>query len=515
MTIQPKTGQEDEALASVRPAHAAPLLEVKTVDDHKADQARQERIRTMEERNQRMKRAEAEQDLEPEDEIVEPTPLHATRVPVSLHSIAGRKLLTGSNDQKHTPPKKIDATQSHGRRLLPILPEDIKLLQWRAMGMHFQEMTDEYVALTRQSRSITTVRARYGQVKKAVEDSLASQHLLDFVAAGDAAAGMELNELVGSMSPGCGNETPRPHKPKTDNFESRALPELAHRKVGTPEPAIDVERPHTAGKTLTPTVMQYYLECNWEALTGEDEEDSQSDSESLLEAEGEFNHWVYRVQRRQLSKAEVNDDEKIDDDVLWKGVGREYDYLQTATEEAFREMNLGHPDFPAFPLEGLTTKFSRTDEGLPFIDLTHPDVGVAQIQVMRSLVSFYEQVLPYGAENWVKKRVYFVLVEKTICTGDDIFEGQKETTLREPMDRKAYTSLEMANDSAIKQFVHSTFQPKSRNLCERGVEIQAQEGKWLDRINDDGADMFDQVYEDEFKKLRIWVENGWLEGPRN
>ncbi|EME84767.1 uncharacterized protein MYCFIDRAFT_195732 [Pseudocercospora fijiensis CIRAD86] len=84
---------------------------------------------------------------------------------------------------------------SHRRALADILPEDAKLVAWKAAGDDWTQIISKFEQFTGKLRSQDTLRKRCRQIEKAIESARIRGDLMERLANGDKAAQTEINTL--------------------------------------------------------------------------------------------------------------------------------------------------------------------------------------------------------------------------------------------------------------------------------------------------------------------------------
>lgn len=540
--------QHGSALATAKKPAESNKPPQENATARQADEARQQRIQAMKERNAKMRHDEEEKQNEPKkaDALAPSLP---PKGPVSLNSIAGQTLLARPVEQPRarTSPQQDAATivsdtpkHSHRRQLGEILPEDMHVMLRRDKGLKLSDIAITFKKTFGYSRGVKTLRARYRQVKEAISLTSASRALLDLVEAGQPDARKELNVLVhGTWPPPSrtfANERPRDanghfiaaqkptagfsdtgrnrrlSSPERCSFGSKTLTQWTATALNVQDHAAGADRPTTGGKSYTPQIAQYYIEGFADMMRQEYEEEMQPEREPSPMSDEDYCHFAYRIQRRELSKDQEDDGESIDD-IPWMACGKDSDNMAQQNATAIKYA-LRHPRGSNYCLETDTS-----DDGLLSHEVKWRDGGIVQVRLCRYMRTFQERILPQSKEGWAPKTVFWVKERTVTKTQDDdgMFDENKEITVEENVNKTVYTTLSMANECAAKRFVSLTFEPTSRHLNTRDAEIQAAERQLLEKLDDDEGEMFCQGadHDEEMVKTCVWVEEGQLAGPRN
>ena len=534
--------------------------------------AREQRIQAKKERNARIR--QAEQEHEDEDQVApeEPTlpAFHALwKGPQSLNSQAGRALLARTNLPKKTDRQAVVRTTSendhittpkgkYGRKSLgEILPEDMKLLKLREGGLSWPDITFAYERAYGVKRTSNTLRLRHKQIQDALDVVRADQAIVALAAGGDDGARRRLNSMIHERWPVDGlygrensgrflpdhsakshaSASLRPPAPTTrtaydthqsspsydSSFESRNSTELT---MPDPYPVCPVPgsaRQRHGGKTMNEAAFQHYLEGIYEDLNQEAEE-----KEALAERElrpmttDDYCHFGYQVERRELSTVEIEDGIEIDMKP-WLVCCDPFDNLGEANVEAHQELLRTPRGMPPVAVGNYRIQHDESDDKHSF--LTLEGNGVVQVRVKQFMRTYQDGVLPESKDRWAPKNVYFVkekTTKESLLTAtedlDELFQETTKITIERLIEGTTYTTLELANMCAVKEFVRMTFTPKSGHLRQRDLEIQDEEQKLMQELEEvEGEEtMFSKEGSGKSGAVvSIFVEKGRLAGPRN
>ena len=536
---------------------------------------KQQRIQEKKERNERNRLAEKEEEqrqlaAENEEEqrrLEQPYAIAAARDsasqrpsgPVSLNSIAGQRLVA----ERRTIPGKTGSSQNHKRKLGEITVADIEVLKWR------DNMTLNWPDIVRlwskkyPSRSQDTLRKRYKQVKDAITTANTSEiHRADLYT-GCEETRIELNRKINGDVDFSGQSTPSQLRddggmPLARNRTSTHLFPFNERKnhssfslgascesqtlAGSPPPPkLSQEkeyhsgRPTQGGKTMNAETFQYYLDSLAEVYADNEEgTELRSMREPSLWGPDDYAPFTYQVERRELDRDALNDGYPIQEEAwIICGRYREFNTALDANLQAYQEL-FRDPEFgpPGVDLSKGREHRTEINEGMEFHELKDKRGGVRQVRVTRYMRSFGRGELPHNKDGWAPRTVYLVkyrLIRESESQPpaavlsedgeiDELFEDrpkQPTNQVSETDVEGVYTTLELANMAAVKEFVKHTFTPKSGNLGLRSFEIQEEEARFLKDL--DEGEIFGQKaeFEDVKGTFEIWVEEGELKGPRN
>ncbi|KAK5110192.1 hypothetical protein LTR62_006188 [Meristemomyces frigidus] len=448
-----------------------------------------------------------------------------------------------------------------------ITAHDMQLLRWRESGTIFSQIAVQWQQLTGAERDLPWLWQRHKTVKAAIISITCEDALLDRACDGDRSAIEQLNRLVHSVWP-----VPAPvwrgrprreltaregriQTPPFDSFSMISSDERTHERTDEPwekvmqrhidqsansSEGVD-EHPTTGGKTLNAAMLLSYLracevEHKEQDAGPENQEVETSETRPKKEDQCHFN---YQVQKRELSKEQAEDD---GDDALsierlpWLDCGNPFTGLLAANIEVNRQSLISNcPDTLLAFATNATQERNMDENGLASAVTTGNNAGVVEVQIERRMRAHGDGVVPDPGGYWAPRNIYFV--KKSITTKSappkdldnhdaDLF-GEDEPA--EPIvvnvneivvGNKVYTTIEQANNAAIKYFTHEIQFPQNEftHLNRRdsfikeatsSFEVELREGR--------GRALFDQavVSEDESEEVRVWVEAGKLEGPRN
>ncbi|KAK3703647.1 hypothetical protein LTR37_014343 [Vermiconidia calcicola] len=554
--LEPASGSSgQQSIARLIPVDGSSGL-----SEHEA--ARQQRIQAKQKRNARIQDAEnsnAEDDStrEPAARVPATTgPPPIPNGPVSLNINAGQSLLAHSDYVRqpepaagNTPQKEnVNANaikRNYGRQLGEILPADVCLLKWRDSGIKFSDIVDLFERAFNYKRAQETLRSRFRQVKDAIRAADVSNDILDLAYNKNQEALVELNKKIhGTWPPPSAKDTAwqRPRDP-TGHFitqPKRATPAPATVPAAQafasstplglqPTPLIErppmpeyehysaEARPQTGGKTINESYLNHHLELMHEEYDRY-LEDMQAEREPSPITQEDRCHWAYQVERRQISQDEMEDGLDIDQ-ISWMACSEAVDNAPEANEVALQEVvRVPKGRKAAFDIsKGNRVDNDVDDEGLISSTMTLKAGGMVEVRITKFLRTHQDGVLPQSKEGWAPKVVYHVKERTTKTTGDDMFEDSTKTMEETYSHGKTYTTLELANKRAVERWVERTFTSDSVNLGRRKLEEQARQKHYLDQLDEDEDEMFEQSIdtEDGRETFEVWVEDGELEGPRN
>lgn len=486
---------------------------------------RDQRVQALIDRNARLRLADRESDLGPDtsDSASSPVCQRPPLGPVSSNSNDGQRLFTHSTSNIHKQPK-----QNHDRKLVQISAEDILLLRWRDEGLPFSRIAQLMEQKAGYKRGRESHGMRYRKVRNALEAAHVPLPLQNLVVSGCPQARKELNDMLRQQSSTTaavssplrlksedqesGYSTPPSTAISRNNqsFNAASDPVL---RYDLAESTVAARRPHSnvSGKTLTPENMQYWMESYAKELLADHEEESRSIRKPSPVTDEDCCQFIYRIQRRSLSREQTEDGEQIEE-TPWIDCGK--------TSNDWREANAAAAQWILSVPRGTTSTvdFSQPfslvqhaldGDSLASFTLTGHDGGIVEVHVVRSLRTYHNGYVPPNSERWLSRRVYWVREKITIE------EANGTTTTERNLDKTGYTTLEQANQRAVKEFVKMAFTPTSIHLGQRSVEIQTMEGEFLDGL-EEGEEFYQEAQnEDGREKLEVWVEEGRLAGPRN
>ena len=550
--IAPK-GTNERANLLVAQQKSDSSSQIEPIGGAHAGAAREQRIQAMRDRNARLQRAEDDEPSECQPETAKaPSSEFPPKGPVSLNSTEGQARLARSNavSSRIQPTKATstsacaqnennrDQVKNHQRQLGEILQEDIRLYRRRSTGSTFKEVLILLEKCFGWDKSVDTLRKRYKQVKEAILAANVDPMLIDH-ADGNEAARQEVNRKIHGTWPLPPTEklrdanghyvaVVRPSSQSSPNaggwdspasglsFESKTL---SGSLVSSPlqDNVGGQPRPHTGGKTMTQDVLHYYLQ-GFAEQQARDSEDVAPERESSPVTEEDYCHFAYQVECRQVSKEELDDEVRIGD-AQWDVCCGPFDNLLqaniAATNRIFRVPKGWRSAVDLS--EGHKMETRKLEGDMEFHELIGTAGGIRQVQVTRYLRTHQDGILPQNKNGWVPKTIYFVRQKTVTKSGDDIFEESKEESIEENVDNTVYTTLDLANECAAKKFIDEAFEPESRHLTQRQIEIQRAVKQVLDELDESEEEMFSRAVESEdgTKVVEVWVEEGRLAGPRN
>lgn len=500
------------------------------------------RIRRTVERNLRMREAEEKE----------------AGGPQSLSSAAGQALLAHASSAKPGSERPNSSfrpkSRTHGRQLGEILPEDVQLVRWRDTGMRFQDISTLWPKTFGVSRAHETLRGRYKQVKEALKSAgvHGEEALLDRVQSDHADARVELNRSVHGEWPPPTRAREQP-PPRARDVKGHVLPgreQNGRGSDGVAKPKIarsltasfgssttegtlahedePAARPQTGGKSWGPEAFQYYLEGLVEAMAEEDAADTALSRENSPMGEDDYCHFIYQVQRREMTKEDIDQGFLLEEDP-WQVCDEPLDDLARANAKAGNEALVMPKKWRNMADSDRDHDYqARTlDNGRKIFTVNWEGVGRVQTTVVRAMRYHQDGILPSSKDGRAPKTVWHVRERTIVKSGvkgeDELFEEKSETDTTVNIDSAVYTTLEQANLMAIRHFVSIAFSPTSANYNQREVEVRAaeksleEELEEMDGDEDGEGPVFEREIEDEDGKrwVRVWVEEGELRGPRN
>ncbi|KAK1820337.1 hypothetical protein LTR12_005200 [Friedmanniomyces endolithicus] len=458
---------------------------------------------------------------------------------------------TGSTSGNSRPLKTIgEITQS-----------DIAVVRRRDSGMPFSAILPIYQHQSGSTFGESSLRRRYAAVRTAIEQHGADEALLNRVVAGDVAAKEELNRLVHGTWPVPQAKTtlarPRPapnsgpmwqssvassaqNGVSDQSFDISSTRSTRERstspfdsKPSTAATSFDADeepshRSTTAGKTMTAAAYERYLDAALAEIHKAYSDDEEEPEEEL--AEEDLCHFTYLVQRREVSKEELDEGVELDE-LQWVDCGRSFTDIHRANTEANRQSAISNdPDTLAALIEGGSLVRDRDENGLVFATHSTKHAGTVEVRVERRLRTFKRGVRP-RLDGGLVSRVVFSVRERIVKVEDhqdddvdkELFGGDepRRTLLADiQVEEATYSTLELANDFAIKHFVKMAFRSASRNLDQRSLEEAQMRKGLLEELDEEGSDgMFRRTVEvekgEEKTEVEVSVTKGPFRGPRN
>ncbi|KAK0835822.1 hypothetical protein LTR73_000322 [Friedmanniomyces endolithicus] len=458
---------------------------------------------------------------------------------------------TGSSPGNSRPLKSIgEITQS-----------DIAVVRRRDGGMTFSAILPMYQHQSGSTFGESALRRRHAAVRTAIERYRADEALLNRVVAGDVAAKEQLNRMVyGTWPVPHSKGTPvRPRATPSSGptwqssvansartgfsdqpFDTSSTHSTRERsdspfdsKPSTAATSFDADeepshRSTTAGKTMTAAAYERYLDAALAELHKAYSDDEEEPKEELTAED--LCHFTYSVQRREVSKEELDEGVELDE-LQWVDCGRPFTDLHRANTEANRQSAISNdPDTLAALIDGGSLVRDRDENGLVFATHSTKDAGVVEVRVERRLRTFKRSVRP-KIDGGLVSRVVYSVRERTVKVEDhqdddgdtELFGGDeaRRTLLADiQVEEATYSTLELATDFAIKHFVKMAFRSASCNLDQRSLEEAQMRKGLLDELDEEGSDgMFRRTVEvekgEEKTEVEVSVTKGPLRGPRN
>jgi len=487
--------------------------------------------------------------------------------PVSLNSPAEQNALARLNAeprQSSVPvPSNAQSTKDvpqpkQRRRLGEIKAEDAKLVLWKGSNMSWTAIQAEYERSTGRPRSIDVLSRRCRQVQFAL-DNAGCEGLLHELASGDLQVKEQVNQMVHGRGPVANpirndrlrSDTghfisttestcpPTPSPPTRPRGSSRSAAPSDYEETSLDLPSSQAEdsgmrgshpvpnhevmhsRPTTGGKTISINKAEwgYYLQCLAEVAAEDIESESDIEREQSPFMQEDYCHFAYQVQRREVTKDEMDAEGLGLDDMPWVDWESAHDNLARAHKEA-AEISLRaqcQVTADAMSEQGFTIQYTKDEDGLKLWTLTTKEAGAMQVRVERRMRTYQQGILPQSKDHWAPKTVYFVKQRVTSkVTGDELFEAGSETVLESNVEDTAYTTLDLANTKAIEFFVKESYRPKSASLTLRDLALKAERQRLVAELDAEGEGArFKSSVDSGQKSVEVWVEVGRLAGPRN
>lgn len=463
------------------------------------------------------------------------------------------------------------APKASGVTLGEIMPEDLKVLAWRETGNSWKDISEDYYDATGSQRSETYLRRRFQLVKDAIVDASIDASLVKRAMTGETEAREQLNRAVhgvwpppnlgrlhggaqrsGALLRGDREDASPRAKPSrqqstfgpfagpstllryerdfnvgaacnfsrhySDGPETTTLPTSP--EYGVPSVGRHTARPTTGGKIMTEAVFQHYLAAQAEAFAPEPEAEEEVEDEEPSFTTEDYCHWTYQVQRRELTKEEMNDDIEIETK-RWTAFGQPYESLHRANAAAAKQALIAHDqnlNDAILTNDDSNLHQGKDKDGCKNFTLSLSK-GIVQVQVQQCLRTYQDHIRPSNTISWVNRTCYFVrqrTVTKLPVT-DDLFEdANKESVEEVNVDDTAYTTLELANTRAIEHFVSLTFTSTSARLDLRELQIVEERKRFALELEEEGEEAyFEKVAEDGETAVEVKVVLGRISGPRN
>ncbi|KAK3676224.1 hypothetical protein LTR78_003974 [Recurvomyces mirabilis] len=465
------------------------------------------------------------------------------------------------NTAKHTSnSRKVDPT------LGEIVPHDIQLMQWRDSGLTFSVITGRLQELTGVYREHHVAQYRYKKVKAAIDHvrwtGAVDDDLLDDAMVGEQAAIERLNIAVHGVWPVPEIKVSgrRPKVPYTatkrngylvsgdrgpadtnSSFSSESIDEdfwanTNGLSLDSPVARDTTGRSTEGGKTIGPALFRVCFGA-WA-----DQNCPESDSEEGLKHKVENKntvedkdkcHYIYQVQRREISQEEAFAEEPVDiEDMPWLDVGLPLESYLEANLKADKQAFVSNdPETATAIARGALHDRQLDKDGLRCAKMTTKDAGVVEVRVEQRMRSHGDGVLPKASAFELSRTVFFVKRSTAFKppppadTELELFGEEPERDSATPPDgvtvkNAVYTTLDLANAKAIDYFTKEVQFPIGidPSLTKRDTWINAAKESFWRELRDKGEKaMFDQEvgYRDMDKEVRVWVEPGSLDGPRN
>lgn len=397
-------------------------------------------------------------------------------------------------------------SKGHQKKLLPLLPEDAKIIQWRDQeDMPFDKITLEYKRFTSKKLSDATIRRRYRQVGDAVKRAKIPYPLMKLLADGDHVAQDQVNLIVeaalpelaiasgqtrpSSMSAGP-IKLPPLREPVNNNSPLSQVPKLRLKDPQYDAPKIQPrselaklapleERPTVGGKSL-PAVYEMTSRARVEPNDEDDDEDdaiNSAEDDDLFNAfePQDYQDYGFQVQRRELTTEDAQEGFGIENQE-WMPCGDVFANRAEANVEAIRELTTILPGSPYyFDPSSSTMRMLQDENGLQLCHAYHPIHGECQTRVAKVLQAPIARMRPPTAKEIRKertgRRLWYIVKTLTIMAPyNELFEDPPEPLVKVIDDRIAYSDPELVNKRAAQDFVDATFRSDSRSLPTRSEE---------------------------------------------
>ncbi|KAK5135508.1 hypothetical protein LTR08_005143 [Meristemomyces frigidus] len=475
-------------------------------------------------------------------------------VPKVAKTVATRELPASG---KSVGVKRADPKTGHSRPLGNISQDDIKLVRLKDSGYRRALIPDAFEQATGKKRAEKTLQARYKQVKEALDAAqVVDEYTLELAEEGDLETLARINGLVKSSQKSI-NAPPEAsrlqHRPFASGLRSVQIGEQngyqAPRETNTsfnssafgspggssrtlssgteiPTPEDDSNfagtesnRPTTGGKTMNAKAFYHILDCLAEAREAEDEEAEEVEAPFTSE---DYCHFAYQVQRREVTREEMDDDITIDT-AGWVACGNPSTDMGTANARAIKQAFTAHDkDINNAIYENSYSLDMRAEEGMNQLTLTTPE-GVVQIHVTRFRRTFQDHIKPSTTVSWFNRTCYTIKQRTTTQLPtppvDELFEEAAEvrkSVVECNVGDAVYTDLGLANTRAIEHFVQLTFRSQTLNLTFREVEKKELRTQFAEELKDEREGVLWQGFvEDGGVAREVVVEAKKLSGPRN
>ncbi len=428
----------------------------------------------------------------------------------------------------------VSPRKNRNQEICEIRPEDVWLMRQRDGGLDWPDLVTGMSQRFGRKNVVKTLQERYRHVKGAfatVAVHVASG-MLDSVENGDIKAKEQLNRLVFPWQPPRNASGQFLTAPKREGDSARQVAaqsiETAFRNArGHSPPEVDddqlEDRPTHGGKSINDTTFLYYAGIQHDLYEQHEAERLREREPSPLTAEDRC-HFVYQVQRREISGDELGEDDEDEDNTIeskeWILCEDDYDDKDLANLAAGVQVTrfFDHRNAKYDLLKGNSITNEYDELGMQWSTLTLTGGAMVQARVSRQVRSVHEGVFPTHKDGWLPVHVWIVQQRVVTKSGnDDLFEPSKETDVTSYPSNELFTSLEQANQSAAKLFVSLTFTSESRNLRQRDREVKDAEERLFGAFDPEEGERFERDVEADDGRtwVKVCVESGHVVGPRN
>ncbi|CAK4034333.1 Hypothetical predicted protein [Lecanosticta acicola] len=400
------------------------------------------------------------------------------------------------------------------REVAEIRLRDVELVQWRDTGVQWPEIRKRYFDKYEDEWSENRFRARYKQLKEALQTANVGVVLLSRAANKDEYARIEINRMIHGEAFDKGKTIP------TVRLSTKAsIPPETEEKKDSARSATSIPAPPTPAQATRPTTGGKMLDENfYMALINQRHEAEESEEPEENEV-GETNdcYWIYRVFRRELDPEQLENLEELDQDDEWiECAGEELYTHEEAYSRANREVFAKRPGSNVYASDTRELAFRQyiDDDGRGHLHLEISGYGRVETLIARE-AKYLEPSRPAPAEAGMRSVHWQVrqLVTTIHEPADEMFDEREKITELTLVEGGANSDLTEANKVAARQWVELTFRSQSRNLNEREAEKKETFVGLLDELEDNEDEPFNRTSEDG--KLKVWVERVVVNGPSN
>lgn len=399
--------------------------------------------------------------------------------------------------------------KSRDKRLLPLAPEDAKLIQWRDQeDLSFDKIATAYYLLTSKKLSEGTLRKRYTHVRQAVNEAKVPFSLMKLLADGDKNAEHQVNSILEAAFPELaiakGQVKPLPVgggpiklPPLSQHTgDDSPLSQVTSFGLRSPKYDDDIVKPRSTLPTLTtpqerPTTGGKCPIAVWELALRADLERGveESDEEAVFEPSHDddlfnsfepedYEDYGFQVQRREMSTEEAEEGFPIDNQE-WIPCGDVYRNKEEANIAAVIEITTILPGCPYYADPKNSTLLRVEVDGLQFCHVVHPVHGECQTRVAKVLQAPLARDQPPTRKDIREKRAgrklwYIVHTFAITPPYDVLFDETPEPRIEVVDNRVAFSDPDLVNKRAAQDFVDHTHKSDSRSLPTRAEEKRAR-----------------------------------------